>query len=660
MKKNRINIKLLVLQLLIFFICLLSYIVCKVDILCAIKYFLFQFFFIYIPGYALFILLNHKEENDIIVWSYAYGIIHLIFQYWLFQVININSFSLYINISICLLSIVYINKKNDCHLYINDYYYFFILLVFILFIICFFSISCSNPLPTYNGGTNYNKDFLFWIGNSISFIKGLPVQVFTLVGNNYYYHYFSSIVIAQTNLCTGIDTYIISYYFSYIIPCILLVFSSYELLKKVISNNWLIIIGVVLILCTEGATTYLSSHLYFCPFGYDYAYAYGMLTISLLFDINNEENSYIVVFKSCLLLSIATGMKGPVAVVILMAYAFESLFLLLKKQYKKCFTYGMLWLLSFLIIYFLCITNIFDHSPRTNNLEFVGIVNSFDNNIWAIKNLNYLISNLSFPDNGITRVLALLLYVLRSNFPAMLMLFAYLIVQIINIRQKKNINNTMICLFASCIWGILLTIITHQDGNSQMYFIMSVYPCCVLLGLYSLESLNLDNKKMQILIVLVLCLSFTNIKRFIFDRALPEIKNGISVLNGNPDTSSYRYFFTENDYELSQWLKNNTESNDYIALDCFEYDGFRKELGFGVLSERFVWNDGQYANEAEKNRRRNIVYEVFEGDINSINKLKNENVKYLVQTISINPIFEFYDKLNVVFESDSYIVYKLY
>ena len=659
MKTNK-HSKLITLQLVILLACLLPCFVSKINLSNGILYFIFQLLVIFIPGYAVSLLINRNRQIEIISYSYAYGIAALILQYWLLQLLNISNFSLIVNIIICTISIIYLYKNRFIEYHSFEGSYFLYILLFCLFIICFLTVSCANPLPTYNGGTNYNKDFLFWIGNSISFIKGIPVQTFTLVGNNYYYHYFSSIAMAQISICTGINIYSLSYYFSYIIPCILLVFSSFNLLNKTIKNRIYIYLGIILILFTEGSTTYLTSHLYFCPFGFDYSYAFGMLAVSSLYDIYKGDESIFTFLESCLFIIATTGMKGPTAVVILMAFAFQTLFMLFDKQYGKGFLYGSGWLISFLLVYLLCITNIFSNETRTNNLEFVGLLGGFDNNIWAIKNLNYLINSLSFPNNGLTRIIALALYILRSNFPAIMLLFIYFVLEINNFVKRKNINKFNICLFATCIWGIVLTIITHQDGNSQMYFIMSAFPYCVLLGLQSIDKKSIEKKKICFIVILILCLSFTNIKRFVCGRVIPEVKYGISVVNGNPDTSNYRYFFTENDYEVAVWLKNNTDSNDYIALDCFEYDGLRKELGFGVLSERFIWNDGQYANEQEKNRRREIVNDLFNGDLNSLNNLKKENVKYLIQTITINPIFELSDNLETVFENDSYIVYKLY
>ena len=660
--KNSVIKRFIIFQLLLFVVCLLPSFCCETSILYAFVYYAYQLLGVFIPGLAIasFINIKHKDEINIYLWSYICGLFINLIEYVTLSSLKLSNYSIILVIVILIISLCILkkNKKTIDSIKINIDLLYVLIICSLLLIMCFICITCLYPLPSYNGGTNYNKDFLFWIGNSISFIKGLPVQTFSLVGEKLYYHYFSSIIIAHACLSTYIDPYTICFNYSYIIPCILLVFSSYSLLNKIIKNKFLIYLGIILALMTEGASTFLTSHLYFCSFGFDYAYSFAIVSMGVLIDICEDNTvSFENAIISCVLISLITGFKGPVSVVLLMAYCVYALYAIFNKKYKEGIGIGVLWLLSFLIVYCICITNIFSDIPRKNNLEFLGVVKSFDNNIWAIDNLNKLTTSFGLSDGIFTRMIALILYILQSNFSAMSLLIAGIIIQVIQLVKNKRIPIVCIALITLCIWGILLTVITHQDGNSQMYFIMATFPYCILIGLYSIDSLNLKNNKLYLAIIIIICLSLTSLKRFVFERVIPEINNGINVINGKMDEYNYRYFFTKSDYELALWLKDNTKSNDYIAIDCFEYNGLRKELGIGVLSERFIWNDGQYANDNEKDRRRNIVNEIFEGNEKSILDLKNENVQYLVQTLDVNPNFTLSNKLEIVYKNDSYIVY---
>ena len=530
------------------------------------------------------------------------------------------------------------------------------LINFLLTVICFFYLSYSNVSPELYGGKVYDKDFLFWIGNSISFMKGLPVQNFRLVGEKFYYHYFSSVLMAQTSFITRIEIVDLSYFFSYIIPCWLLSLGSYSFLKSELKNKALIFIGLILILLTDGLTSYLHDHLYFCPFGFDYAYALSMISFSYISEMYNDRSyRWNELLMSCFLLILTIGFKGPNGVILLFAYGMFCFNLLLDRDWKKAFGLGALWLACFFFAYFVFLTDISNPEREANGLLFLGILGSFDTNPFAIKILNKLI-DFGFPDNGLSRIISLVLYIFLNNMGAIFLLLIGIIFMIYLVINKKN-DALLLPLIGTSLWGIMLTIITHQDGNSQMYFIMSALPFCVLSGLYAVDKYIRKQKIVVSFIIILSIISISDVFRFFNNCIYENISNSITLRSGGVIEEDRRYFFTKEEYRLALWLKENTEPDDYIALDSFEFDKKRKEVMMGVFSERFIWDDGQYSSEIERNRRRQLVNNAISGDVESLVELKTENVKYIIQTLSQNPKKMIESKQ--VFNSDNFVVYKI-
>ena len=645
------------------FFCILTCLVCKLPLTDGSIYFLFQLFAVFIPGMAVSCLLkmDKKDELEWIMWSYVFGLLFLLIEYLLMAVLKISACSWLLNCLVSLLSLLYLSRleKNENKVQQKD---LFILLLFVAVIVslCFFSISLANPI--YEEKDVYlNKDFLFWVGNSLSFTKAFPVQDYRLPGLAFYYHYFSSVIIAQSSFSTGLSAVKLSFYFSYIIPCILLVFSAYYMLEKLLKKTLYIYIGIFLILMSEGSTSFLTNHLYFCPFGYDYACALSMISIGLLIKMYKEDDFGLRnMLVSCMLIAMDTGFKATTAIVTLMGFGITAFDMLVKRRWKKGVICGISWLLSFLAIYCIFIADLSGTTEQTNDLMFLGIIGAFENNYLAMDILDDLQIIHGFPNNGFTLIVTLLLYILRSNRPAMYLFALSLIYQIIVLFKKKEISLILLALNMICIWGTLLTNVTYQDGNSQIYFIMSIFPFGVASGLHVLERFEDKSKYLKTAVLLFLVLiSYDDVRRFVFDRVKPEVVHAIHAFSGSEIDKSNRVLYAKKDRELTKWLKTNTEDTGLLAVDTFESEGFKKDEVLGVFGERYIWNDGQYGVESEKTRRRGIVEKFFENDPAAKQALIDENVRYVIRTLSKDSSFN--DRaFEIVFQSSDYIVYKLF
>ena len=660
----------LLIQFVVFLFCLVNCLFQKIDISNGIIFFVFQLFSLYVPGSVI----NHYliENNNIyknIVFSYIFGITLSLIEYLLLNLINISFVSIYINILISCLSLyLYINKR----LYIETENFdcnciYLIVFLIITYVICFLSLALKNTLPTISIDTYYDKDFLYWVGNNISFTKGLPVQDYRLVGNNFYYHYFSSTLMAQISLATKLDVVTLSLFFSSVLPCLLLVFSSYVFLSELVNNKYLIIIGMIMILLCDGIYGFVTAHIYFCPFGYDYAYAIGMLSIAYLIQIyKNDKYSIKEIAVSCLLIMLATGFKGPIGIVTLMGYAIVSFKLLIEKKYKKGFICGISWLFVFLFTFFAFIYNWSLTGDSPLGLSYVGLFGGFDNNVGPMNEYVQLKNPLNINSSFILKGISIVLFIIKQNY------FAYIMIAIVSIYcfvyliVYGKINIYYLVLLSICYFGILLNLVTHQDGNSQLYFLSSTTPFAILLGLYFIDN-TIKIKYQALIYIALLLVAILNIHDFYIYELLPKVNEGIDTYSGirkdtfNTYGNKINGHFNMDDYYLCQWLKENTNENDYIAVDCFEYDNEKRYEIIGVFSQRFIWNDGKYSDYIDEVDRRNEIFTDMNISMDDIDFLKNENVKYLIKTPSNLIDYEDISSLTKeVYKDNKYIVYKLY
>lgn len=623
-------------------------------------YFLFQLTLVFLPGLAACAVFNIEYDDSavLIPFSYFFGLCILMAEYLICAFIG---HSLVTALCISLISVPILYEKKE---YLNrDFTNLFscvpLLTSMAIFVICFFAVTLSNPLPTPERTVIFNKDFLYWIGSSISLTKSFPVEDFRLAGFPFYYHYFSNVVIAQSSLISKIGIVDLSFLYSYIIPSILLAYSSYVLFSTILKRKSCIIAGIIICLFMEGSVCFLTSHLYFCPFGFDYGYAVAMLGIAYLARMYTEDDfSARSLIVSCMIIAANTGYKGPVSIVALIAYGIVAADVLFRRSWKKGLLFGLSWLASFVAVYAIFVMDVSGATEMTNNLVFLGPLRAFEENYWAMEILQDLVVNKGLPNNGLAYIAALFLYVIRNNRASMVLLIfgsGYLICELL---RKRKVDILLLSWISIGLWGVLLTINTYQDGNSQMYFVMSCFPFCALSGLYSLEKVTERSEALIfILLALLAAVSYDDMRRFIDERANAKIRDAIAISQNKEVVGDKRYSLSYKEYELALWLKENTAPDVLIALDCFEYDGLRKEENLGVFSERFIWNDGQYADEKEKSRRRAIVDRLFDGNDSAIDELKKEKVSYVIETLSQNRIES--DRLQRVYQNEDYIVFKV-
>lgn len=645
---------------------LLSCITQSIPIVKGILFLLYQIFCVLIPGMALLILLRVEQKSDIafISFSYAVGTIFSLLQYFLLATLHLFGFAPVMSLVVSIVSFGFLAKKYSKLQLERDRSGWKICSVFwcIVLIVDFLSVSCVNRMPLQQKERNgFYVDWLFWIGNSISFTKSFPVQDFRLCGESFNYHYFSSILMAQTSLVTGINVTQLSLYFSNICTAFLLVFGAYVLFKSAIRRKCLIVWALGILFFTDGSIATGMWHLFFCPFGFDYACAFGMFALFMLVRFI-KENSYHwgEVLLSALFIAMTTGCKGPIGIVILSGYGLVALSLLLKKKWKKGFLCGGIWLSAFLVIYLL-----FIHGEITSGnagLQILGVAKAFFETPWTREMYNSLSGR--YGVGGLfLKIILEVLFIFLQNVPIICLFILSLCVLVRNQLRRKN-DYLLLLTSAICIFGILLTINTYQAGGSQIYFVHAIFPAAILGGFYAIDRYVTEQGKWKrsIAILIGLLLSLHGGKIAIGRNIIPMAEKGIACAQGtNEVMTGYPYLdLTSEDLEAYSWIKENTNSNAILAIDTFyiEESGRLQNMVAGVFAERFVWNDGKYSsNVQEVERRKSIVERFKSGDETARKEMKEEGVQYFLQTLENDPSSE-YD-LNCIFENENFKIYEL-
>ena len=455
----------IILQVMIAGISLLTCLVHQLSVGIGVLFFLFQFFCVYMQGLLLLegLRINLPDEISKTAYRYGIGLTMLVPEYYLFQLLRIGKFSWVLPLAIGIGGCIYLylrdkkaviyegDKKTRSTLDENKAFGWTLCLLclFLIYVVEFLTVSLVNTLPNENGGNGYYVDWLFWIGNAISSLKGIPVQDFRLAGTDFRYYYFSSIVVAQISQMTGIDVTVVGFYFSFIIVAVIMTLAAYILFHRFTEKKILLTLCMLLMFFTGDKGITCEWHYYFCPFGYDYGMAMGILTIFYLFSKRSEKWGGKEIGFSSVLIVATTGYKGPIAVIILVGFGMEGLWLLTHKKFKTAFMAGTAWLGSFVATYYVFIAS----SSRELTQTYYGIKEAFEKNIYGMEIYSNLLKVSPLP-RTIAKWLAFLISIITTNRAVLVCFFIALIVYII---RRKLIRYEQVMLMMMVVTGIYLT-----------------------------------------------------------------------------------------------------------------------------------------------------------------------------------------------------------
>lgn len=674
-KSNKKSFVLIQGLLLLFFV--LNYLAHDISSSSVIWMFIYQLFAWYLTGRFIVSIFDIQARTymEILSLSYTFGAISAVIFYFVFMTLKLEFFLPLFTVIEGSLSALYLHKTSNIDEYEVDGFGTKACLTFLViyFSLSFCAVSLVNSFPNETaGGTGYYVDWPFWAGNNIAFTRGFPIDTFRQIGTEFKYHYFSSILMAQASLCTGIDINWITFYFSNILGGLILVLSGYYFASRFAKSKWLIFVTMMAALFTDGTTVTFTWHTNLCPFGFDYGYAFGMMSLALLAEIIKNNRWRELFIPSCLYIAMTTGCKGPIGVVILAAHGVAAFSYFLQKKIKKGIVSGLFWIISFLGVYIAVL-----HSPvnlsEESGLEYIGglglnaVVASarWISAIYKSILLTYRISG----DYLLVKLYAVWLYIYNANNVVITFLLIAIVVMFFDLR-KRSFDCILYCLFASAVVGILLAIYTKQSGGSQMYFMMGMFPAAIMAGGYALERMleaiqtknNISRLYIGSCIMVIFNLGIsTNIY---YETIMKKFQEGVAVARDTYEPKDYRDYYADGiDFEAFDWIKNNTAKDALIVTDSHtDIYGRSNSMIMGMFSQRFIWNEMKYVPDAdEAKRRNNIVNATMSSPDKYLNIMREEGVDYFVYQLvpgKANYVSQC-NMLSEVFRNSHYVIYKL-
>ncbi len=658
---------------------LLNCYVHDMSLLNGVKIFLYQFFAWFLAGTVIVDVLRIRTKDllENIALSYAFGGILSLLIYMMFMLIGLKVVLSFMTVIEAFITILYIVKIRVPFKGLELNRYGVILCIAFLFIyyllttvIVSFVNAFPNELPNGNG---YYVDWPFWVGNNISLTKQFPAYNFRQVGIPLRYHYFSSILMAQVSLCTGVDITKLSFFFSSFLFGIGLVFAAYYFSTRVLKKKWSVTLLMIVLLFTDGVSCSFTWHTSICPFGFDIGYAYGMISLGILAEILKKERFRELFIPSVILIAMTTGTKGPVGAIVLVVFGVTSIYYLFTHNIIRGVVSGVSWLGSFIGILFGFIrgTTTFSSEVGLTYIGGLGLDVIMTKAVPIINIYNTLVTEYNISeDRLLVKLYAIWLYIYRINRVGIFLLFLSIIFGVLLIRKKKF--DIFLCgLIVASLAGIFCGIYFVQPGYSQMYFLMAIYPTSALAGMYSLEWIyeyTIQNKSkclwnlFQSICVITILLLGISINRY-YDEAREEFVLGLNVIRGKLSYENYgSYYCDVVDYEAYEWLKNNTDEDCIFAIDGhLDVYGINNSMMAGIFSQRYLWNEVKYSPQEEAERRDGIVGSLSSDLENTILMMKDEGVDYLLMQVYDGKV-EYGSKTDMVtevFRNSHYIIYKL-
>ncbi len=206
------------------------------------------------------------------------------------------------------------------------------------------------------------------------------------------------------------------------------------------------------------------------------------------------------------------------------------------------------------------------------------------------------------------------------------------------------------------------------DGNSEMYYGMAAFiPAYFVIGsisgyetpsAYSQYRCGLENG----IKISVCCLG----AYFFLYNPYGEA-GAIDLLRTSIKSMDEIAAISSSDMDGLLWLRDNSEEDAVVVSDSAVMTGTDTCYYYGIGSERQQYIEGvhmlRFGSQAitdEIQRREELVIKLYNNDFSVIEKLREDGVDYMVQTVTISPQFKPDDKyLELMASSANINVYKI-
>lgn len=636
------------------FVFILGILVCVMTVSSAIsfwqgcRFYLYQIFCVLLPGMAIYSLLRipGTDAMERSFGGYALGFVVGIVQYFVFAITHTLKFLpvfqlLVVAVSIFVLLRCFKSKKTfEEKVSDGKEWILLTVLVLLVFMVRYVSYYGRNILPSAERDAVFpTQDILFYIGNAISAKKGFPLEEFRFVGKTFKYHYFGSVELAVTSMVTGIGALELELCLEWLQPMLLMVSSLYLLLRRMGVNWRLRILGMVVLLFTAGQErlVYVDYQriMYSTPFGYDFGLAMGIFAVFLLYIQFNAQKLRMGLFVGTLAAFFACeGSKAPIAVVLLFfAGCVCGVWLLTPKKRMWAFVYG-LPLVALFVAVFLGIVSEGLAAVTTNvtglKFDLTGRLHLYESGLGKM----YFDWTSQGMPGVVGKILILGMFYFGCNAAA------YFLLPVLSgkffCKKKLSLLSFEGALLATVCFGILMTLVTKQQGNSQMYFAMFSFPLAVILSMRLWTELAGSFRKWtgRLFYGCFTALFLYSIVGFV-QVITPLWKDGAIRLAGENVFEHRNNSLTYEEWLAYQWVKNNTAEDAVcitnIILDDSQYESFV----VGACTERQMYMEGWryvagYVNEDIIQQRRKTIRAYFEGDDMAGKEIRAAGVRYVI------------------------------
>lgn len=621
-----------------------------------VKYILSQVFVVFLPGLVCTKYIIGEREHSIVHWislGYVFGYSINILEYIIIWSFNLQQYALPIVVSITILFLLLwfyypLDIKFD-NINQFDYSLLFLFLAYTMINILAYSGNNISPL-TISGETSIIRDNQFWCSNAVALKQSFLPKAAYFSGTTLYYHYFSSMHIAFISQLTGISIFNLAFTMFSFGKCILLIGGLNYLIDRYKMGNISYLFYMLILFMTgweKKSFVVFGAHLNYNPFGFDIGFAFGLWFTAFSLDIIDRSDIEWKDFLGIMLIwTVLCGLKGPIAILLILIPGLFCLIWLYQKKYKMAFGYGLSFIVIFLVINIFCVGII-----RILNHTAEPIIPDVGN----IRTIYEVISGTPYTTKYSNIIPAFVWYLYNSH-PVLFLISVINLLSVLGTLLIKRINpkryGKLIVSFIVAFLGAIVGIIYNAGGRSEMYFVMGSYiPCivfnieayCLLLKLrcFSIRITDIVYKVSFIVISIIgiYCWIFNDYSNGMIN----VVYEGYMKINGGIEYADGNETFTMREAVACEWLRDNTPQNSIVQsnriikypIRSYFVSMFSERIQYLEASELIYYSDlgieEPNVESRETKRRSNLISMVYKGNIDALNQLRNEGVNYLIQ-----------------------------
>lgn len=583
-----------------------------------------------IPGLAIqkfFKTLQYEDYNIIVFSSFALGYCLSILIYLVLLISGYPQFALYTTIIVTVISLCYIRRdlvKILCCEARNTAFLTIVLSLCYIVACVAFQFSCLSPEVASE--QQLHPDVMFWFRNTVAATMSYPLKDLSVFGNDFYYHYFSSIGLANLKFITGIELFDLCFTYSYIIYIFLLVGSVYIISSELISSKRYFYIAVLTILFTttyEPITlTYYSPHLYCRSFGFTEGFSLTLFAYYYYRRYKETGRKAISIILPLLVFCVSVGTKGPLSLILLLGILFESsLELFNRKNIKNNTLVVCLYCTTFLLFMFLFVIDI---KPEFLGQEGDGLSLSgktiFKSGYFT--NFCRYLNNV-YPILPFYALLSFLLFIILNSFISL----SWAIVAV-NKYREINWKKTRLELVAMTLIGYLLFLLFDQTGSSQVYFYFITIPFGLLYLIGVIDNNVTKLKKWdKTMLAVASIVGFVFFSYSIFKYVSDNVNTPQKMeLSGN--------YINKQELEALRWVRNHIEKDAVILSNKIQLKDGKRSYVVSCYTERQSYMEGYKYSVSLKDpvisQRHKMVVDFFESQGSNSECLKNDGVNYVI------------------------------